>query len=225
LLKDLRNRALANVPIEFHVSKSVKMGHFVRCSLGKGVASGRGVVSALRSDTGQVIVRLVESGTESGWIATQNVASSGVDEMSVLLRAMDASASEVREACATLSQQTRDALDEVRRRVKRDKLPLLSLLQTDPLQMQSSHLCTPRHTPTRRATQCSTSEGTTRLSQPSRSTLRHARCANQARGSRAARRGSGPSGGATHSRLVQRWATCSIAGSCAPLAFGATRWT
>ena len=34
----------------------------------------------------------------------------------------------------------RDAVGEVRRRVRRDELPLLSLLQAEPLQLQSSHL-------------------------------------------------------------------------------------
>ena len=42
--------------------------------------------------------------------------------------------------CGRLPAAARDALDEVRLRVARDELPLLSLLQTEPLRLQSSHL-------------------------------------------------------------------------------------
>ena len=53
---------------------------------------------------------------------------------------MEASAEEVRSACNDLPIATKDALAEVRRRVAKDELPLLSLLQTEPLKLQSSHL-------------------------------------------------------------------------------------
>ena len=49
----------------------------------------------------------------------------------------------LRRACEellTLSSGVRDALRAVRERVAQDALPLLSLLQAEPLQMQSSHL-------------------------------------------------------------------------------------
>ena len=39
-----------------------------------------------------------------------------------------------------MQPQPREALAEVRNRVARDELPLLSLLQAEPLQLQSSHL-------------------------------------------------------------------------------------
>jgi hypothetical protein len=46
----------------------------------------------------------------------------------------------VREACETLPAKVREALAAVRERVLADKLPLLSLLQVEPLHVQSSHL-------------------------------------------------------------------------------------
>jgi len=53
---------------------------------------------------------------------------------------MATSAEEVREACKELSTEMCDALHAVRERVRQDRLPLLSLLQVAPLQLQSSHL-------------------------------------------------------------------------------------
>ena len=47
---------------------------------------------------------------------------------------------DLREACCQLPESARAALSEVRERVSHDQLPLLSLLQVDPLQVQSSHL-------------------------------------------------------------------------------------
>ena len=47
---------------------------------------------------------------------------------------------DLREVCCQLPEPARKALSEVRERVSHDQLPLLSLLQVDPLQMQSSHL-------------------------------------------------------------------------------------
>ena len=44
------------------------------------------------------------------------------------------------EACAQLPPLLREALKQVRHRVARDELPLFSLLQTEPLRLQSSHL-------------------------------------------------------------------------------------
>ena len=47
---------------------------------------------------------------------------------------------QLREACEKLSSEMREALSAMRERVAQDKLPLLSLLQVEPLKMQSSHL-------------------------------------------------------------------------------------
>ena len=46
----------------------------------------------------------------------------------------------LRDACAQLSLLLREALEEMRERVANDKLPLFSLLETEPLKLQSSHL-------------------------------------------------------------------------------------
>ena len=46
----------------------------------------------------------------------------------------------LRDACAQLSPLLREALKQMRERVANDKLPLFSLLETEPLKLQSSHL-------------------------------------------------------------------------------------
>ena len=51
-----------------------------------------------------------------------------------------ASNAQVQRECLQLTPKLREALAEVRDRVTRDELPLLSLLQAEPLQLQSSHL-------------------------------------------------------------------------------------
>jgi len=79
-------------------------------------------------------------GTRSDWLEPHQLTSSGLDERAVLARAMVSSAAEVRQACAALPKRTRDALAELRHRVAHDELPLLSLLSTEPLRVQSSHL-------------------------------------------------------------------------------------
>ena len=53
---------------------------------------------------------------------------------------MEAQREKVQAACAKLSAEMQAAVRAVRERVSQDKLPLLSLLQAEPLQMQSSHL-------------------------------------------------------------------------------------
>ena len=63
-----------------------------------------------------------------------------LNETAHLSRAMSQSLGQVHAACSQLPEATREALAEVRRRVAQDTLPLLSLLQVEPLQLQSSHL-------------------------------------------------------------------------------------
>ena len=79
-------------------------------------------------------------GKTSSRLRPNQLRSSGLDETAFLGRAMAACAAEVRTACGQLPAAMRDALAEVRGRVARDELPLLSLLQAKPLQLQSSHL-------------------------------------------------------------------------------------
>ena len=67
--------------------------------------------------------------------------SSGLTEAVFRAQAMAARADELRAGCiAQLSEPAREALAEIRRRVAADSLPLLSLLQAEPLRLQSSHL-------------------------------------------------------------------------------------
>jgi len=82
------------------------------------------------------------NGMESGWLYPHDLRSSGLaDETAVLQRAMAARAPAVRAACeARLSVALRTALRTVRERVLVDALPLLSLVQSEPLRLQSSHL-------------------------------------------------------------------------------------
>ena len=82
-------------------------------------------------------------GQVSGWLREGQVKSSGMmlDHAGFISHIMATRSAEVREACSRmLPDATREALAEVRRRVARDELPLLSLLQTEPLQLQASHL-------------------------------------------------------------------------------------
>ena len=58
----------------------------------------------------------------------------------MLARAMDANVTRTRAACDKLSAAMLDALGAVRERTARDELPLFSLLQATPLQLQASHL-------------------------------------------------------------------------------------
>ena len=76
-------------------------------------------------------------------VGSSFIKSSGLDKVAFEARTAEraaASVTEVRDACAQLPQEMRDALAEVRRRVACDELPLLSLLQVEPLRVQASHL-------------------------------------------------------------------------------------
>ena len=55
-------------------------------------------------------------------------------------RAFFARSRRVRQAVEALPAEMRDALHTVKERVAQDRLPLLTLLQADPLEVQSSHL-------------------------------------------------------------------------------------
>eukprot|EP00900_Chrysochromulina_parva_P008804 jgi/Chrpa1/17925/Chrysochromulina_OHIO_Genome00007350-RA len=111
-------------------------GHYVEVLAGPCVGK-RGVVSAR-----PFRVRFVD-GTSSEELRESDFRSSGLDEQSG--RAFEARQrqqrrSAVRAACEQLPIVTREALRAMRVRVTQDRLPLLKLLQLEPLQMQSSHL-------------------------------------------------------------------------------------
>ena len=74
-------------------------------------------------------------GTVSDWL--KHLRSSGMDKSAFLAHTMAASAAKLRAACDQLPDGMRQALEQVRSRLTRDELPLLSLLQVEPLQLQS----------------------------------------------------------------------------------------
>jgi len=84
-----------------------------------------------------------DDGANSGWLKPAQLTSSGLNKATFEARSAERSATskrEMREAITKLPRAMQDALMEVRERVARDALPLLSLLQAEPLQVQSSHL-------------------------------------------------------------------------------------
>jgi hypothetical protein len=105
-------------------------------------AGQRGVVCSDDETSNPFRVALVD-GTCTGWLRPEALLSSGLDEAAFLMRAMEMedSVDEVRAACtAQLSPALADALADVRARIERDELPLLSLLQTTPhLELQCFH--------------------------------------------------------------------------------------
>ena len=135
-LKAIRERAAAAAlpPFEGQAEK----GHFVEV-LERDHKGRRGVISYGPNGNGDYTVKFA-NGTESGYLKPHQLRTSGLDENGCLSFAMAVSAAEVQDACARLPAAARDALAEVRRRVACDELPLLSLLQTVPLRLQSSHL-------------------------------------------------------------------------------------
>jgi len=79
-------------------------------------------------------------GLQTGFLQPKQLQSSGRDETGFLADAMKRSARELQVMLREMPCVMRDALATVRTRVRADKLPLLSLLQANPLRVQSSHL-------------------------------------------------------------------------------------
>jgi len=102
-------------------------------------------------------------GTTSKWLRPEELHSSGMDETAFCAHAMASKRDELRAACTQLSHGTRNALEEMRRRVAQDQLPLISLLQTEPLRLQSSHLSFQEYFAAR--TLCKGEDGGARLSE------------------------------------------------------------
>jgi hypothetical protein len=120
------------------------MGHYVEVTKGRHKGK-RGVITTddKTRDSWEPPYKVTfANGTESDWLEPNELRSSGLaGETAVLQRAMDASAPAVRAACeARVSEMMREALRTVRERVLVDALPLLSLVQSEPLRLQSSHL-------------------------------------------------------------------------------------
>jgi hypothetical protein len=122
------------------------MGHYVEVTKGEHKGK-RGVITTDHKtrDTyswDRPYMVTFANGTVSDWLKPDELRSSGLaGETAVLQRAMAARAPAVRAACeARLSVALRTALRTVRERVLVDALPLLSLVQSEPLRLQSSHL-------------------------------------------------------------------------------------
>jgi hypothetical protein len=141
VLAKIRAEAVAKMPFEPFGGRA-EMGHYVEVTKEGEHKGRRGVITAENKSDHPYKVTFA-NGTVSGWLKPNELHSSGLNEVAFLQRAMDASASEaaVRAACeAHLSEAMREVLRTVRERVLVDALPLLSLWQSEPLQLQSSHL-------------------------------------------------------------------------------------
>mgnify|MGYP000894950872 FL=1 len=117
-------------------------GHYVELLDGERKGQ-RGVIVKDDETWNRYKVKLAD-GTTTGSLEPKQLASSGLDEAAC--RAQMARADAVRlsdpldAAVQGLRDEERVAVAEVRERVGQDRLPLLSLLQVEPLQMQSAHL-------------------------------------------------------------------------------------
>jgi Ran GTPase-activating protein (RanGAP) involved in mRNA processing and transport len=140
VLAQIRAEAAAKMAFEPFGGRA-EMGHYVEVTKEGEHKGKRGVITAGGKTSNQYRVTFA-NGKVSGWLQPNELRSSGlVGEMAVLQRAMDASVPVVRAACeARLSVALREALRTVRERVLVDALPLLSLWQSEPLLLQSSHL-------------------------------------------------------------------------------------
>jgi Ran GTPase-activating protein (RanGAP) involved in mRNA processing and transport len=121
-------------------SGRAEMGHYIEVTK-EGEHKGKRGLITTDDKSGNPYKVTFANGTVSDWLRPNELRSSGLAETAVLQRAMDASVPAVRAACeARLSVALREALRTVRERVLVDALPLLSLWQSEPLQLQSSHL-------------------------------------------------------------------------------------
>jgi Ran GTPase-activating protein (RanGAP) involved in mRNA processing and transport len=116
-------------------------GHYVE--LLDGVRKGqRGVIVEDDKTANPYKVKLSDGAT-TGWLKPMRLASSGLDEAAcrVQMARVDAARLPALDgAVQALRDEERAAVTQVRERVGQDRLPLLSLLQVEPLQMQSAHL-------------------------------------------------------------------------------------
>ena len=115
-----------------------EVGHFVEAMGEKGKGK-RGVISKDDKSSNPYKVQYAD-GEESGWLKPSEIRSSGLSEAAFLAHVAARQAEELRSACSHLPAPSSSALIELRWLVGLDQLPLLSLLQADPLQLQSSHL-------------------------------------------------------------------------------------
>ena len=140
-LAAIRARAYSSKACSFTPGGSfVELGHYVE------VQGKRGVISKIDHGKGNgdrpYHVTFFD-GSQGVWVS--DLLTSGMDQASFFIYAMNSDheldlPKDLTAACLMLPEGLKNALAEVRRRVARDELPMLSLLQIEPLQMQSSHL-------------------------------------------------------------------------------------
>ena len=121
----------------FSVKERAREGHVVEI-----VGSGRrGVVIRDNGSATPFRVKYMDDGSTSDWLKQKMVATSGKKEEQFEAEfGDDGRRDRITVACETLPISMRETLRTVIERVGQDRLPLLSLLQGEPLQMQSSHL-------------------------------------------------------------------------------------
>ena len=118
-----------------------EVGHYVELLDGERMGQ-RGVIVEDERSSNPYKVKLADS-TTTGWLEPKQLVSSGLDEAACRAQMARVDAERLPAldgAVQALWGEVRAAVAEVRERVGQDRLPLLSLLQVEPLQMQSAHL-------------------------------------------------------------------------------------
>jgi len=116
-------------------------GHYVELLDGERKGQ-RGVIVEDDKTDKPYKVKLADGAT-TGWLEPRQLVSSGLDEAACRAQMARADAERLPAldgAVQALRDEERTAVAQVGERVGQDRLPLLSLLQVEPLQMQSAHL-------------------------------------------------------------------------------------
>ena len=128
----------SKVPI-FSNKDRAREGHVVEV-VGLGM-SRRGVCIRDNGSQTPFKVRFFDDGKITDWLKQKNVMTSKLSEDEFEAEYGDeARKRAIADAVTFIPESMREAMSTVRSRVIQDRLPLVSLLQGDPLQMQSSHL-------------------------------------------------------------------------------------
>ena len=123
----------------FSTKERAREGHVVEL-VGLGV-NKRGVVIRDNGSAAPFKVRFLDDNKVSDWLKQRNVGTSKLNEEDFDAEFGDeARRRAILDGVTALPEKMRDALKVVKERVRQDRMPLLSLLQSDPMQMQSSHL-------------------------------------------------------------------------------------
>ena len=117
-----------------------EVGHYVELLEGERKGQ-RGEIVQDYKDSQPYKVKLAD-GTTTGYLNPEQLASSGLDEAACRAQMARADARRLpalRSAVKALRDEKQAAVAQVRERVGQDRLPILSLLQVEPIQMQSAH--------------------------------------------------------------------------------------